>query len=191
MLITSQWQHLALSSLRGGWSLWVPGSAELQSRAPGADEQSLTPLQHCCDLPCCGHLLCNTPEGCWQILTQLKPRRTGQLKQAAKHPPVLQGDWDQCVPTQSHSSSLQTVKQGLLEGSQQPLQMAWTGREGNVCPWPYPVSWRTLCPLTISWTAAVCNFRCLQFRWRRWRETLLISSEPARFPFPYSFMYND
>lgn len=124
------------------------GSAEVQSSAPGAHGLSLTPLELCCDLPCCGQLLCNTLDGCCHILTQLKPRRTGQFKQAAEHPPVLQVGWDQGVSKQSHSSSLQVVKQRLLEGSQQPLQMPWTSPEGNLYPWPYPLSWRTLCPVS-------------------------------------------
>lgn len=124
------------------------GSAGVQSSAPGAHGQSLTPPELCCDLPCCGQLLCNTLDGCCQILTQLKPRRTGQFKQAAEHPPVLQLCWDQCVPTQSHSSSLQVLKQRLLEGSQQPLQIPWTSPEVNLYPWLYPVSWRTLWPVS-------------------------------------------
>lgn len=47
------------------WSLRMAGvPSEGQNSAPGAGGQSLTPLGHCCHLPCCGQLLCNTLGGC-------------------------------------------------------------------------------------------------------------------------------
>lgn len=137
---------------------------------------------------CCVTLLLGADKS-WLNSCQV---RLVQFKWAAKHPPVLCVDWDQSVPPQCCGSSLQVVKQWWLWGGRHLLQLAWTSPEDNIWPWPYSASWRAPWPLTtVSWTADVCNFRCLQVTQGRWRETLLISSEPARFSFPYSFMYND
>ena len=176
--------------MSGGQNLQTPGRGA--ERCPWCGRTIPPFLEHCCDPSRWGQLLCRLLDRSWQIPTQLWPSQTSQFRWAAQHPPVLPVDWDQYVPPQRTAPVSGWWKDGGSWGSWQPLQLAWTGPEDNLYPWPYSVSWRALWPLVIvSWNTGVCNFRCLQVMQGRWRETLLISSEPARFPFPYSFMYND
>lgn len=147
------------------WSLRMAGvPSEGQNSAPGAGGQSLTPLGHCCHLPCCGQLLCNTLGGCWQALVQLKPRRTGQFRQQT---PTCASSGTSVSPHRatvpaSREWSEVKIARGQPETSadamdrsrRQPLSMA------------LPCVMERLCPLSLP-TAAVCNLRFLQFRQRK------------------------
>lgn len=130
----------------------------MQSSAPGAWGQSPSlPWSTAVTCPavgnCCATLLIGAGKS-W--LTSSLEGLVSSNRQQNTHPCSRRTGTS--MSPHSHSSSLQT-NQRLLNGSQQPLQMAWIGPEGSLCPWPgYCVMENTL-P-----TDSLLNCCCLQFQ---------------------------
>lgn len=129
-------------------------------------------------------LLRNSLKSYEELLTWLY---SGQVKTGSKTSVcALVGPGPFCSHPAPRASSPWAM---ATNGSRQPLQLAWRVQK-TVHVWCcfHREQFGNDCSLLNS---GVCNFRCLQLTQGRWREASLISSEPARFAFPYSFMYSD